>query len=167
MTRATRSRILLAKDGYVRGRNAQAAVDGTAQVIVAHALTPSMSDQGQLIPLADRVEANLGRKPKEASADAGYCSAANLEALAERGIGAYVATVRAKHPANVKRGTGGPFTEAMRRKLKRAGYHSRYRLRKQIVEPVFDSSSKQRLPPVPAAWNRESSCRMGDDLHRS
>jgi hypothetical protein len=25
----------------------------------------------------------------------------------------------------------------MRRKLKRAGYRSRYRLRKQIVEPVF------------------------------
>ena len=38
------SRLLLTKDGYIQGWNAQAAVDGTAQVIVAHGLTPSMSD---------------------------------------------------------------------------------------------------------------------------
>ena len=30
------SRVLLTKDGYIQGWNAQAAVDGTAQVIVAH-----------------------------------------------------------------------------------------------------------------------------------
>jgi len=28
-----------------------------------------MSDQGQLIPLADGIEANLGRKPKQASVE--------------------------------------------------------------------------------------------------
>ncbi len=138
------SRILLTKDGYIQGYNAQAAVDGAAQIIVAHTLTPSMSDQGQLIPLADGVEKNLGRKPKEVSADAGYCSEANLEALADRGIGAYVATGRAKHPEGEKRGTGGPLTQAMRRKLRRAGYRSRYRLRKQIVEPVFGQIKQAR-----------------------
>jgi hypothetical protein len=31
----------------------------------------------------------------------------------------------------------GPLTQAMQRKLKRAGRRSRYRFRKQIVEPVF------------------------------
>jgi transposase-like protein DUF772/DDE family transposase len=80
------SRVLLTKDGYIQGYNAQAAVDGTAQIIVAHELTQSMSDQGQLIPLIDGIEKNLGRKPKETSADAGYCSEANLEALDKRGI---------------------------------------------------------------------------------
>jgi transposase len=138
------SRVLLTKDGYIQGYNAQAAVDSTAQIIVAHELTPSMSDQGQLIPLTDGIKANLGRKPKEASADAGYCSEANLEALAERGIGAYVATGRAKHPANASRETGGPLTQTMRRKLKRAGYRSRYRLRKQVVEPVFGQIKQAR-----------------------
>ena len=138
------SKVLLSKDGYIQGYNAQAAVDGTAQIIVAHELTPSMSDQGQLIPLADGIEKNLGRKPKEASADAGYCSEANLQALAERGIGAYIATGRAKHPDGEKRGTGGPLTQAMRQKLKRAGYRSRYRFRKQIVEPVFGQIKQAR-----------------------
>ena len=105
---------------------------------------PSMSDHGQLVPLIDGIEKNLGRKPKEASADAGYCSEANLQALADRDIGAYVATGRAKHPDDTKRGTGGPLTQAMRQKLKRAGYRSRYRLRKQIVEPVFGQIKQAR-----------------------
>ena len=138
------SRVLLTKDGFIQGYNAQAAVDGKAQVIVAHELTQGMSDQGQLIPLADGIEKNLGRKPKEASADSGYLSEANLEALAERGIEAYIATGRAKHPDGEKRGTGGPLTKAMRRKLKRAGYRSRYRLRKQIVEAVFGQIKQAR-----------------------
>ena len=35
-----------------------------------------MSDHDQLVPLIDGIEDILGRKPKEASADAGYCSEA-------------------------------------------------------------------------------------------
>jgi transposase len=138
------SRLLLTKDGYIQGWNAQAAVDGTAQVIVAHGLTPSMSDHGQLIPLIDGIEKNLGRKPKEASADSGYLSEANLAALEERGVAAYIATGRAKHPDEAKRKIGGPLTQAMRDKLKRAGWRSRYRLRKQIVEPVFGQIKQAR-----------------------
>jgi hypothetical protein len=138
------SRILKTKDGFIQGYNAQAAVDGTAQVIVAHGLTSGTSDQDQLVALVDGIESNLGRKPTEASADAGYCSEANLEEFAARDIKAYVATGRAKHPAGAKRGLGGPLTQAMRRKLKRAGWRSRYRLRKQIVEPVFGQIKQAR-----------------------
>jgi hypothetical protein len=50
----------------------------------------------------------------------GYCSEANLGALADRGIGAYIATGRAKPPPRRKR--GGPLTQAMRDKLKGAGW---------------------------------------------
>jgi len=138
------SRVLLTKDGYVQGFNAQAAVDGTAQIIVAHELTASMSDHGQLVPLIDAIDNTLGRKPKQASADSGYLSEENLKALSERGIGAYIATGRAKHPTEVKRKLGGPLTQAMREKLKRAGWRSRYRLRKQIVEPVFGQIKQAR-----------------------
>jgi len=138
------SRILKTKDGYIQGYNAQAAVDGKAQIIVAHGLTQSMSDQDQLVPLMDGIRNNLGRKPKEASADAGYCSEANLEALAERDVSAYLATGRAKHPAGVKRNVTGPLTKAMRGKLKRAGWRSRYRFRKQTVEPVFGQIKQAR-----------------------
>jgi transposase len=138
------SRILKTKDGYIQGYNAQAAVDAEAQIIVAHSLTQSMSDQDQLVPLMDGIKDNLGRKPKETSADAGYCSEANLEALAERDVTAYLATGRAKHPAGVKRNITGPLTKAMRDKLKRAGWRSRYRFRKQIVEPVFGQIKQAR-----------------------
>ena len=138
------SRILKTKDGYIQGYNAQAAVDAEAQIIVAHGLTHSMSDQDQLVPLMDGIKDNLGRKPKEASADAGYCSEANLAALAERDVSAYLATGRAKHPADGKRKITGPLTKAMRDKLKRAGWRSRYRFRKQIVEPVFGQIKQAR-----------------------
>jgi transposase len=138
------SRILKTKDGYIQGYNAQAAVDAEAQIILAHDLTPGMSDQDRLGPLLDAIEDNLGRKPKEVSADAGYCSEANLAALAERGISAYIATGRAKHAANAKPNIAGPLTKAMRDKLKRAAWRSRYRLRKQIVEPVFGQIKQAR-----------------------
>ena len=138
------SRILLTKDGYIQGYNAQAAVDAKAQVIVAHGLTASMSDHGQLVGLIDGIEANLGAKPKEASADSGYLSEPNLQALADREISAYIATGRAKHPADGKRKIKEPLTQAMRDKLKRAGWRSRYRLRKQIVEPVFGQIKQAR-----------------------
>jgi transposase len=138
------SRILKTKDGYIQGYNAQAAVDAKAQIIVAHGLTTSMSDHGQLVGLIDGIKANLGAKPKEASADSGYLSEANLKALADRRISAYVATGKAKHPAEIKRKVGGPLTQAMRTKLKRAAWRSRYRLRKQIVEPVFGQIKQAR-----------------------
>jgi transposase len=137
------SRVLLTKDGYIQGYNAQAAVDAHAQIIVAHGLTPSMSDHGQLVPLVDRIEDNLAARPKETSADSGYLSEANLAALDQRGIEAYIATGRAKRPAEAKH-TGGPLTRAMRSKLKRAGWRSRYRLRKQVVEPVFGQIKQAR-----------------------
>ena len=138
------SRILKTKDGYIQGYNAQAAVDAKAQIIVAHGLTASMSDHAQLVELIDGIKANLGVKPKEASADSGYLSEANLKALADRQISGYIASGRAKRPAEGKRKVSGPLTQSMRDKLKRAGWRSRYRLRKQIVEPVFGQIKQAR-----------------------
>jgi transposase len=138
------SRILKSKDGFIQGYNAQAAVDSQAQIIVAHSLVASMSDQDQLVPLLDGIKANLGRRPKEASADAGYCSEANLKVLRQRRIRGYVATGRAKHPARSKPNLTGRLTTAMRQRLRRAAWRSRYRLRKQIVEPVFGQIKQAR-----------------------
>ena len=138
------SRILKTTDGYIQGYNAQAAVDGQAQVIVAHGLVASTSDQDQLVGLIDGIKVNLGRRPKEASADAGYCSEANLAALRKRRIAAYIAIGRAKHPSQGKQNLTGRLTKAMRLKLRQAGRRSRYRLRKQIVEPVFGQIKQAR-----------------------
>jgi transposase len=137
------SRIMPGKDGFVQAYNGQAAVDATAQVIVAHSLSNSPADAPCLIPLTDAVTRNMGKSPKEISADAGYCSEANLAALEERKISAYIATGQAKRPA-IGGKVGGPLTQAMRRKLKLGGHRSRYRLRKQLPEPVFGQIKQAR-----------------------
>ena len=93
------SRIMKSKDGFVQAYNAQIVVDSAAQIIVAQDVTQSGADSGQLVPMTDAVETNLGRKPEQLSADAGYCSEANLEALESRGIDGYVATGRARDAA--------------------------------------------------------------------
>ncbi len=135
------SRILKTKDGYIQGYNAQAAVDATAQIIVAHTLSNNGSDQAQFAPLLDGIKTNLGRNPDEVSADAGYCSAANLRTLSRRRIKGYIATGRQKHgskSATAKRpAEPGSLLARMSTKLRRAGHRSRYRFRKQVVEPVF------------------------------
>ena len=135
------SRIMKTKDGFIQGYNGQAAVDAQAQIIVACDLTNSGSDQAQLVPLIDAVEAAAGARPGEASADAGYCSEANIAGLLARGIAAYIATGRQKHGSAAaveqRKRRPGSLVAAMAIKLKRAGRRSRYRLRKQVVEPVF------------------------------
>jgi transposase len=142
------SRILKTKDGYIQGYNAQAAVDATAQIIVAHTLDNNGSDQAQFAPLLDAIKANLKRNPNEVSADAGYGSAANLRTLGRRRINGYIATGRQQHgtrSATAKRPPKpGSLIAKMTAKLRRAGYRSRYRLRKQIVEPVFGQIKQAR-----------------------
>ena len=136
------SRILKTKDGFIQGYNAQAAVDATAQVIVAHGLDAKQSDQHQLAPIVDAIEANLDRKPAQLSADAGYCSDANLAALEEHSVDAYIAPGRAKHAAEGE--GGGARVAAMREKIKAGGHASPYRLRKQLPEPVFGQIKQAR-----------------------
>jgi Transposase DDE domain len=151
------SRIMKSKDGFVQAYNAQAAVDAEAQIIVAHDVTQSPVDCGQLVPMTDAIETNLGRKPEQLSADAGYCSEANLEAMEKRNIDAYVATGRARNAAaNALDGAATTTTpaaepasaptrvEAMRAKIKAGGHASPYRLRKQLPEPVFGQIKQAR-----------------------
>jgi transposase len=136
------SRIMKTKDGFIQGYNAQAAVDATAQVIVAHGLDAKQSDQHQLGAMADAIHANLGKKPAQMSADAGYCSDANLAAMEDREVDAYIAPGRAKHAADGE--GGGARVAAMRAKIKDGGHASPYRLRKQLPEPVFGQIKQAR-----------------------
>src|SRR6516162_1441439 len=161
------SRIMKNKDGFVQAYNAQIVVDSAAQIIVAQDVTQSGADSGQLVPMTDAVETNLGRKPEQLSADAGYCSEANLEALESRGIDGYVATGRARdavagrvkdESAVAPRAPEEPSSrqaeptpaatpsrvEAMREKIKAGGHASPYRLRKQLPEPVFGQIKQAR-----------------------
>ena len=175
------SRIMKSKDGFVQAFNAQAAVDAEAQIIVAQAVTQDANDKHQLAPMTDAIETNLGRKPEQLSADSGYCSNANIEALETRGIDGYIAPGRTKDtadgaaeasmaapPADAS-ATASPEpasaptrVEAMREKIKAGGHDSPYRLRKQLPEPVFGQIKQARgfrqfllrgLEKVHAEWS--------------
>jgi transposase len=141
------SKIMKASSGFEQAYNCQAAVDADSQVIVAAAVVAEQSDNHQLEPLLDQIEELVGR-PAEVSADAGYCSEANLELLEDREIRGYVATGRQKHgtasATSNEDASSKPLTCAMRTRLRRAGHSSRYRLRKQTVEPVFGQIKEAR-----------------------
>jgi transposase len=134
------SRVLPTRGGWLQGYNAQIAVDGQNQIILAQCLGAQPTDAPALPKLLDAVRADCGAYPDEVSADAGYCTEANLADLARRRIAGYVAPGRVRHADGAlspKRGVTGQRVAAMAAKLRRAGRRSRYRLRKQIVEPVF------------------------------
>ena len=142
------SRIQPTRDGFIAGYNGQIAVDADCQIIVAHRLQTNPADYGALTPLVDQIRDTLGRKPREVSADAGFATEANLEALAERNIEAYLPPGRSRHGASHASGervlTTKPRMADMAAKLRRAGRRSRYRLRKQTVEPVFGQIKQAR-----------------------
>jgi hypothetical protein len=137
-----------ARDGFIQGYNAQAAVDADHQVIVAQGLTNQASDAHQLEPMLAHIRRNTGRQARELSADAGYCSEHNLKALARRHVRGYVATGRQKHgeasAVGVRKTVPRTQVHAMKIRLRRAGHRSRYRLRKQVVEPVFGQIKQAR-----------------------
>jgi hypothetical protein len=131
------------KDGatksFVQAYNAQVAVDGTAQVIVAAAVTQEANDKQQLVPMLTQTGVNCDQLPAAASADSGYCSETAVTDAALAGIDLYVAVARQKHgetPAP-PRPDDGTVIGAMRAKLQTAAGHALYALRKAIVEPVF------------------------------
>jgi transposase len=142
------SRIMKSHDGFIQGYNAQAVVDADSQVIVAQGLTNNASDAPQLAVMVAQIKQNTGRQARELSADAGYCSEDNLKELRGRHINGYIATGRQKHGQATASGERkvklGTYAYAMWQKLRRGGHRSRYRLRKQTVEPVFGQVKQGR-----------------------
>jgi transposase len=142
------SRIQPTKDGFIAGYNGQVAVDQAHQVIIAQRLATNPADYGALIPLVDQAMTDLGRKLKEVSGDSGFATEANIQAMFERHIEAYLAPGRSSHKdahaGGARRLKNKPLMMAMARKLKRGGRRSRYRLRKQVVEPVFGQIKQAR-----------------------
>lgn len=137
------------KGSFLQGYNAQAAVDSTAQVIVAAEITQQTNDSRQLLPMLAQVEANLGRKPEVVSADAGYWSEANATDKAVAGIDLHIATGRIKHGETMVAESEPPPPsatpkQAMQHKLRTAAGRAIYKRRKVIVEPVFGQIKEQR-----------------------
>jgi hypothetical protein len=139
------SRIM--KDGatnsFVQGYNAQAAVDAEHQIIVAADVTQQANDKQQVEPMVEQIEANVGEKPKELSADSGYYSDDNLDVLSRRSIDAYIPPGKDKHSDPSVPSPRGRIPKAltikerMERKLRTKRGRQKYKLRKEVVEPVY------------------------------
>ena len=154
---------------FTQAYNAQAAVDSHAQIIVAAALTQEANDKKQLLPMLAQVEQNLGRKPEQASADAGYFSEAAVTDEKVAGIELLVPPDRQKHgkgsetepvptdqePQAATEQPGQPVgesitpparsaAETMRDKLRTTAGKTVYKMRKAVVEPVFGQIKQVR-----------------------
>jgi transposase len=149
------SRIM--KDGatgsFEQSYNAQIAVDGQAQVIVAATLTQAANDKQQLVPVLAEVKTNAGRLPEKVTADSGYFSTAAVTSEALSGVDLYVTPDSGKKTEQVEELTteSPPPTELeldvtarMREKLKTESGRVVYKQRKMIVEPVFGQVKEVR-----------------------
>jgi transposase len=145
------SRIM--KDGadgsFVQAYNAQAAVDATAQIIVACHVTARPTDVAEFGPLLDTAVRNLGAAPQVVTADAGYFSEANVVAAEAHGADAYILPDRHMHSATPATSRPhpsrlGPVSQRMRDKLGTPAGEALYRRRKAVVEPVFGQIKELR-----------------------
>ena len=139
------------KGSFVQGYNCQAAVDATAQIIVAADVTQQTNDKRQAQPLLEQVIANTTQVPKTVSLDAGYFSEDNVQALKELGTEPLIPPDRQTHRRQAQppaaRGRipkGLSVADRMRRTLRTKRGRARYAKRKVIVEPVFGQIKQGR-----------------------
>jgi transposase len=140
------------KGAFVQGYNAQIAVDGQAQIIVAVEVIQQTTDNHQLAPMLEQTEQNVGTRPQAASADTGYWNPEQVEKIKGQGIDLHVATGKQKHGDTSQPTDGSPINageepslrEQMRRKLASEAGRDLYRMRKAIVEPVFGQIKEWR-----------------------
>jgi transposase len=142
------SKIMKTSDGsFHQCYNGQAVVDAEHQVIVAADLNDCASDVGNLIPMTEQATTNTGTTPGQVLADAGYCSADNLDAAAQftdqHASEFFIATGRRSHDDPEPVAPRGPIPKTatpkqrMARKLTTKQGRAAYSRRKVIVEPVF------------------------------
>ncbi len=156
------SRIMkTSSEGFQQSYNAQIAVEGDNQLVVATAVTDSASDQGQLVPMVDAVAQEYGEVPEQVLADTGYCNERDLLELEEQGIDGYVAVGREGKAAPAIDEEKYPAKARMAAKLATEDGRRRYGRRKWMAEaPVgwikevmgFRRFSFRGLQKVQAEW---------------
>ena len=113
-------------EGFQQCYNAQVAVEGDHQLVVATDLTANASDQGGLPALLDAVAETYGAQPETVLADAGYCNEQDLADLEARHVDGYVATGREGKAATTRDPEKHPATSRMAETLAgRAAYAQR------------------------------------------
>ena len=131
------SRIMKMGGSFEQCYNAQAVVDAESQLIIANGLTNNAADHGQLLPMIEAVEKNLGQLPQRVLSDSGYRSEQAFVALEEKGVEALMALGREGKDRAAIDPRRYPASARMAQRLASAQGRAHYRRRKVIVEPVF------------------------------
>jgi transposase len=135
------SHLMQSGGSYLQGYNCQLAVDSDHQVIVAVGVSNRPPDVEHLEPMLQRLTEMAGALPDLMTLDAGYWSENNVNACADQGIDAYIATGRLPHGQKLppKRGPlprDANIKTRMARKLRSKKGSKIYAQRKAIVEQV-------------------------------
>ena len=153
--------IKTSNDGFQQCYNAQLAVEGENQIIVATQVTADATDQGRLMPVVEEVKANCGALPQTLLADAGYANEKDLERLEDQGIEGYIALGREKRLTLIE-AHDSAVRQRMREKLRIADGRTLYGQRKWLSEAPngwtkhvlgFRQFSLRGLTNVQGEWN--------------
>jgi transposase len=131
------SRIMKLSGSFEQCYNAQAAVDGESQIIIADGLTNNGADHGQLLPMMEAVKNNLGQWPQRVLADSGYQSEQAFAELEKKGVQAIVALGREGKNQPSINPRRYPARARMAERFASPEGKAHYRRRKVIPEPVF------------------------------
>jgi transposase len=128
----------------VQGYNAQLAVDGHAQVVIAAEITQDSNDRKQILPMAAAASAALGQAPEVLLVDTGYW---DTESLLDPALNNSTVLIS----PDGRGGSGGsrlrpdhPLVSRMREAIRTGVGQALYRTRKTIVEPVIGHLKQQR-----------------------
>ncbi len=144
------SRIMKTRAGYIQGYNAQAVVD-RRQMILAADVTQEPNDVQQLHPMTEKAQQELKavgieKKIETELTDAGYWSEGNVMKSSPTDPEFLIATTKDWKQRKAMREQGAPrgripnhlsSCDRMERKLLTKRGRSLYKLRSQMVEPVF------------------------------
>jgi transposase len=123
--------------------NAQAAVDTKTNLIVAAEVTDEPNDQGQFVPLQQKVEETITPDPKRSyTGDAGYHNLDDLEYLEENNIDALVADPAPNNRSIQSKPTSADTILKEQRKIERTDfvYHAQ--------ENYYECPNGDKLLPV-------------------
>jgi transposase len=141
------SRFLRERGGFTLGYTGTLAVSED-HLILAQRVSQETNDNEALLPMVDLVEQQCRNLPQRVSADSGFFSNHNLQALEERGMDAYVPDNNMARVLNrggrIKQRAVHPAHRRMRRKLRDPAGRAIYARRKAIVEPVNGVLKEQR-----------------------
>jgi transposase len=88
----TEARIMGKKGNFDYAYNAQISVDADLQIIVGLHISQNANDKQEIKPALKALQDTAGRLPDQLSADNGYMSGDNLQALEQSSTDAYIAT---------------------------------------------------------------------------